>query len=70
MSGVPGMPEGMDLKVKCRETCVGKDKYVMVGKHPEGKVTKSVTEVTQNFMVKKDYLVGSNISSTIILMRC
>ena len=70
MSGVPGMPEGMDLRLKCRETCVAKDKYVMVTKHPDGKATKSVTEVTPNFMVKKDYLVGSSLCSTTILMKC
>merc|ERR1712038_2054792 len=70
MSGVPGMPEGMDLRLKCRETCVAKDKYVMVAKHPDGKATKSVTEVTPNFMVKKDYLVGSSLCSTTILMKC
>jgi len=70
MSSVPGMPEGMDLKLKCMETCVGKDKYVMVSKHPDGKATKSVTEVTPNFMVKRDYLLGSNLSSTLIFMKC
>ena len=70
MSGVPGMPEGMDLRLKCRETCVAKDKYVMVTKHPDGKATKSVTEVTPNFMVKKDYLLGTDIASTEIWTRC
>ena len=52
------------------ETCVAKDKYVMVQKHPDGKTTKSVTDVTPNFMVKKDYLLGSNLCSTLIFMRC
>jgi len=70
MGGVPGMPEGVDLKLKCMETCVAKDKYVMVQKHPDGKTTKSVTDVTPNFMVKKDYLLGSNLCSTLIFMRC
>ena len=37
---------------------------------PDGKATKSITEVTPNFMVKKDYLVGSSLCSTTILMKC
>ena len=52
------------------ETCVGKDKYVMIQKHMDGKVTKSVTDVTPNFMIKNDSLLGSNLGSTIIFMKC
>merc|ERR1712018_270870 len=69
MSHIPGMPEGMDLKMKCMETCVGKDSYIMICKYATGTV-KSVTKCTPNFMVKKDYILGSNISSTVIFMRC
>merc|ERR1712045_126848 len=70
MSGIPGMPEGMDLKMKCMETCVGRDKYVMIQKQMDGKVNKSVTDVTPNFMIKRDSLLGSNVCSTYIFMRC
>ena len=69
MSSVPGMPEGMDLKLKCMETRVGKDKYVMIRKIASITV-RSVTTCTPNFMVKKDYLLGTEISSTEIWMRC
>ena len=63
------MPEGMETKMMCMETRVGKDTYVMIQKHDKATV-KSVTKCTPNFLVKKDFLLGTNISSTIILMRC
>ena len=70
MSGTPGMPEGMqDLKMKCLETRVGKDTYVMIRKIASIAV-RSVTTCTPNFMVKKDYLLGTDISSTEIWTRC
>ena len=70
MSGIPGIPEGVEVKYKCIETCVGKDTYVMITKNPAFTV-KSVTKCTPNFMVKKEYLLGhDDISSTTIFMRC
>ena len=48
---------------------VGKDTYVMVRKIASMAV-RSVTTCTPNFMVKKDYLLGTDISSTEVWTRC
>ena len=63
------MPVGMEFKMKCIETRVGKDAYVMIAKIASVTV-RSVTTCTPNFMVKKDYLLGTDISSTEIWTRC